>query len=234
ADLPDSLLENVLDMLAGRYPSSSFSDLRPRIIWDRVEGTIRPRPGAKQLAITNAGTIPDRGLYAVTLPDGRRVGELDEEMVYEARPGQAFLLGASTWRIEEIGRDRVIVPPAPGAPGAVPFWKGDSVGRPKELGEAIGAFSRWAVEQEAETLERDYDLDERAARNLLAYLREQQAATRVLPSDRTNVVERFRDEIGDWRLCILSPYGGRVHAAWGLALSARMRERFGLESDAIW
>ena len=154
-------------------------------------------------------------------------------MVYEARPGQAFLLGASTWRIEEIGRDRVIVTPAPGAPGAVPFWKGDSVGRPIELGKAIGAFSRWAVEQDAETLQRDYDLDERAARNLLAYLREQQAATRVLPSERTIVLERFRDEIGDWRLCVLSPYGGRVHAAWALALSARIRERFGLEADAI-
>ncbi len=155
-------------------------------------------------------------------------------MVYEARAGQAFLLGASTWRIEEIGRDRVIVTPAPGAPGAVPFWKGDTVGRPKELGQAIGAFSRWAVEQDAETLQRDYDLDERAARNLLAYLREQQAATRVLPSERTIVLERFRDEIGDWRLCVLSPYGGRVHAAWGLALSARIRERLGLEADAIW
>ncbi len=155
-------------------------------------------------------------------------------MVYEARPGQAFLLGASSWRIEEITRDRVIVTPAPGAPGAVPFWKGDSIGRPKELGEAIGAFSRWAVEQEPETLERDYDLDPRAARNLLDYLHEQQAATRVLPTEKTIVVERFRDEIGDWRICVLSPYGGRVHAAWGLALSARIRERFGLEADAIW
>jgi ATP-dependent Lhr-like helicase len=154
-------------------------------------------------------------------------------MVYEARPGQAFLLGASAWRIEEIGRDRVIVTPAPGAPGAVPFWKGDTVGRPKELGEAIGVFSRWAVEQDAETLQRDYDLDERAARNLLAYLREQQDATRVLPSERTIVLERFRDEIGDWRLCVLSPFGGRVHTAWALALSARIRERMGLEADAI-
>ena len=220
-------------MLDGRYPSKEFGELRARIVWDRLAGTIRARKGSRQLAIANAGTIPDRGLYAVTLPDGRRVGELDEEMVYEARPGQAFLLGASTWRIEEIGRDRVIVTPAPGAPGAVPFWKGDSVGRPIELGRAIGAFSRWAVEQEPETLQRDYDLDERAARNLLAYLREQQAATRVLPSERTIVLERFRDEIGDWRLCVLSPYGGRVHAAWGLALSARIRERFGLEADAI-
>jgi ATP-dependent helicase Lhr and Lhr-like helicase len=233
AELSRELLENVLDMLDGRYPSKEFGELRARIVWDRVRGVIRARKGSRQLAIANAGTIPDRGLYTVTLPDGRRVGELDEEMVYEARPGQAFLLGASSWRIEEIGRDRVIVTPAPGAPGAVPFWKGDSVGRPRELGQAIGAFSRWAVEQEPETLQRDYDLDERAARNLLAYLREQLTATRVLPSERTIVLERFRDEIGDWRLCILSPYGRRVHAAWALALAARTHERFGLDADAI-
>ncbi len=233
-ELSRTQLENVLDMLDGRYPSSEFSELRPRIVWDRVRGLIRARPGARQLAVTNAGTIPDRGLYSVTLPDGRRVGELDEEMVYEARPGQTFLLGASTWRIEEIGRDRVIVTPAPGLPGAVPFWKGDGVGRPKELGQAIGAFSRWAVEQPAEVLERSYDLEPRAATNLLEFLREQQEATRVVPSDRAIVVERFRDEIGDWRLCVLSPFGGRVHAAWGLALSARIRDQLGLESDAIW
>src|SRR3954447_24033351 len=234
AELPRTLLENVLDMLDGRYPSQEFGELRPRIVWDRVGGTSRARKGARQLAVTNAGTIPDRGLFSVTLPDGRRVGELDEEMVYEARPGQTFLLGASTWRIEEIGRDRVIVSPAPGVPGAVPFWKGDGVGRPKELGEQIGAFARWAVDQPAETLQSDYDLDELAAQNLLDFLREQQAATRVIPSDRTIVVERFRDEIGDWRLCILSPYGGRVHAAWGLALSARIRDELELEADAIW
>jgi ATP-dependent helicase Lhr and Lhr-like helicase len=233
AELSVELLENVLDMLDGRYPSKEFGELRARIVWDRVGGAIRARKGSRQLAIANAGTIPDRGLYSVTLPDGRRVGELDEEMVYEARPGQAFLLGASTWRIEEIGRDRVIVTPAPGAPGAVPFWKGDSVGRPKELGEAIGAFSRWAVEQQPEILEQDYDLDERAARNLLAYLHEQQDATRVLPSERTIVLERFRDEIGDWRLCVLSPFGGRVHSAWGLAIAAQIRERIGIEADAI-
>jgi ATP-dependent Lhr-like helicase len=234
AELTRPQLENVLDMLDGRYPSSEFAELRPRIVWDRVAGTLRARPGARQLAVTNAGTIPDRGLYAVTLPDGRRVGELDEEMVYEARPGQTFLLGASTWRIEEIGRDRVIVTPAPGLPGAVPFWKGDTLGRPKELGEAIGAFARWAVDQSPETLERDYDLDGRAARNLVQFLAEQQQATRVVPSDRAIVVERFRDEIGDWRLCVLSPFGGRVHAAWSLALSARIRDEFGLESDAIY
>jgi ATP-dependent Lhr-like helicase len=234
AELSRRQLENVLDMLDGRYPSADFGDLRPRIVWDRLAGTIRARKGARALAIVNAGTIPDRGLYRVTLPDGRRVGELDEEMVYEARPGQVFLLGASSWRIEEIGRDRVIVTPAPGVPGAVPFWKGDGLGRPKQLGEAIGKFSRWAVGQPAEVLERDYDLDPRAARNLLDYLHEQQAATRVIPSDQTVVVERFRDEIGDWRLCILSPYGARVHAAWGLALAARIRAELGLEADAIW
>src|SRR3954468_14976296 len=234
AELSRAQLENVLDMLDGRYPSEEFGELRPRIVWDRVAGTIRARQGSRALAITNAGTIPDRGLFSVNLPDGRRVGELDEEMVYEARPGQVFLLGATSWRIEDITRDRVVVTPAPGVPGAVPFWRGDSVGRPRELGEAIGAFSRWAVDQDVATLEREYDLDDKAAFNLLEYLREQQEATRVLPSERTIVIERFRDEIGDWRLCILSPYGGRVHAAWGLALSARVRDEYGLESDAIW
>jgi ATP-dependent Lhr-like helicase len=234
AELSREQLENVLDMLDGRYPSDRFAELRPRLVWDRAGGVIRGRPGARQLAVTNAGTIPDRGLYGVHLPDGRRVGELDEEMVYEARPGQTFLLGATTWRIQEITRDRVIVTPAPGVPGAVPFWKGDGVGRPAELGRAIGAFAREAVSSDAGELAKRYHLDRRAAENLLAYLREQQAATRVVPSDQTVVVERFRDEIGDWRLCVLSPWGGRVHAAWGLALSARIRDEHELEADAIW
>ena len=234
SELSREQLENVLDMLDGRYPSEKFAELRPRLVWDRTAGTVRGRKGARQLAVTNAGTIPDRGLYGVHLPDGRRVGELDEEMVYEARPGQTFLLGATTWRIQEITRDRVIVVPAPGVPGAVPFWRGDGVGRPAELGRAIGAFSREAVGKDAETLAAEYDLDRRAAENLVTYLREQQAATRVVPSDETLVVERFRDEIGDWRLCVLSPFGGRVHAAWGLALSARIRDELDLEADAIW
>ncbi|HEX5761522.1 MAG TPA: DEAD/DEAH box helicase [Solirubrobacterales bacterium] len=233
-ELSREQLENVLDMLDGRYPSDRFAELRPRIVWDRTKGTIHGRKGARSLVVTNAGTIPDRGLYGVHLPDGRRVGELDEEMVYEARPGQTFLLGATTWRIEEITRDRVIVTPAPGLPGAVPFWKGDGIGRPAELGKAIGAFAREAVAREPEDLAKDYDLDERAARNLVAYLREQQQATRVVPSDETIVVERFRDEIGDWRLCVLSPYGGRVHAAWGLALAQKIRTERELEADAIW
>ena len=231
--LPRGQFENVLDMLDGRYPSTEFAELRPRIVWDRVRGAIRARSGARQLAVTNAGTIPDRGLYAVTLPDGRRVGELDEEMVYESRPGQTFLLGAATWRIDQITHDRVVVTPAPGLPAVVPFWKGDGVGRPMELGEAIGAFARWAVEQSGEVLEREYDLDPRAAGNVVQFLSEQQAATRVVPSDRAIVVERFRDEIGDFRLCLLSPFGGRVHAAWALALTARIRNKLGLECDAI-
>jgi len=234
SDLSREQLENVLDMLDGRYPSDRFAELRPRIVWDRTGGTIHGRKGARQLAVTNAGTIPDRGLYGVHLPDGRRVGELDEEMVYEARPGQTFLLGASTWRIEDITRDRVIVTPAPGVPGAVPFWRGDGIGRPADLGRAIGAFAREAVSADPEELAASYDLDPRAAENLVAYLREQQAATRVVPSDETIVVERFRDEIGDWRLCVLSPYGGRVHAAWGLALSQKIRAERELEADAIW
>src|SRR5829696_3406510 len=239
AELSRVQLENVLDMLAGRYPSDEFAELRPRIVWDRTGGVIRGREGARKLAVTNAGTIPDRGLFGVHLVDGGgRVGELDEEMVYEARAGQTFLLGASTWRIEEITRDRVLVSPAPGVPGAVPFWKGEGVGRPYELGEAIGVTSRELValsdEQALAKLRDEHSLDDRAAQNLIAFLGEQQAATGAVPSDRTIVVERFRDEIGDWRLCILTPFGGRVHAPWALALGARLRESLGLEAQAIW
>ena len=239
ADLSRVQLENVLDMLDGRYPSDEFAELRARIVWDRTAGIVKGRQGARRLAVTNAGTIPDRGLFGVHLVDGGgRVGELDEEMVYEARAGQTFLLGASTWRIEEITRDRVLVSPAPGVPGAVPFWKGEGVGRPYELGEAIGATSRELValsdEQASERLQSEHKLDERAATNLLTFLREQEAATGAVPSDRTIVVERFRDEIGDWRLCILTPFGGRVHAPWALALGARLRESLGLETQAIW
>jgi ATP-dependent Lhr-like helicase len=239
SDLSRTQLENVLDMLAGRYPSDEFAELRPRIVWDRTAGVIRGRTGGRRLAVTNAGTIPDRGLFGVYLIDGGgRVGELDEEMVYEARAGQTFLLGASTWRIEEITRDRVLVSPAPGVPGAVPFWKGEGVGRPFELGEAIGKTSRQLValtEEKALTRLRDeHLLDQRAARNLLTFLNEQAAATGAVPSDRTIVVERFRDEIGDWRVCILTPFGARVHAPWALALSARLRESQDMEAHAIW
>jgi ATP-dependent Lhr-like helicase len=238
-DLSRQQLENVLDMLAGRYPSEEFAELRPRITWDRVAGLLRGREGARRLAVTNAGTIPDRGLFGVYLVEGGgRVGELDEEMVYEARAGQTFLLGASTWRIEEITRDRVLVSPAPGTPGLVPFWKGEGVGRPYELGEAIGRAGRELVglddERARERLITAHELDERAAGNLLTFLREQEQATGVLPSDRAVVIERFRDEIGDWRLCILTPFGARVHAPWALALAARLRESLGLEVNFIW
>jgi ATP-dependent Lhr-like helicase len=239
AELSRQQLENVLDMLAGRYPSDEFAELRPRVVWDRTAGIVRGRPGARRLAVTNAGTIPDRGLYGVHLADGGgRVGELDEEMVYEARKGQVFLLGASSWRIEEITRDRVLVSPAPGVPGAVPFWKGEGIGRPVELGEAIGRAARelsaLPEEKALERLQERCALDQRAARNLLQYLHDQAQATGALPSDRTIVVERFRDEIGDWRICLLTPFGARVHAPWGLALTARLRDALGIEAHAIW
>ncbi|MEN3342154.1 MAG: ATP-dependent helicase Lhr and Lhr-like helicase [Actinomycetota bacterium] len=237
ADLSRTQLENVLDMLAGRYPSDEFAELRPRVIWDRTAGVVRGRQGARRLAVTNAGTIPDRGLFGVFIADGSgRVGELDEEMVYEARAGQVIMLGASSWRIEEITRDRVLVSPAPGVPGAVPFWKGEGVGRPYELGEAIGRFSRELLSlEEPRALERlSSDLDARAAANLVAFLREQERSTGVVPSDRTVVVERFRDEIGDWRICILSPFGARVHAPWAMAAGARLRASLGIEVQSIW
>jgi ATP-dependent Lhr-like helicase len=233
AELSRAQLENVLDMLAGRYPSDEFAELRPRIVWDRTAGVIRGRPGSRRLAVTNAGTIPDRGLFGVFIAGERssRVGELDEEMVYEARAGQVIVLGASSWRIEEITRDRVLVSPAPGVPGAVPFWKGEGVGRPYELGAAIGKFTRETVAQKEPAIS---DLDPFAAQNLLAYLREQERATGAVPSDRTVVVERFRDEIGDWRICILTPFGARVHAPWAMAVGARLRESLGIEVQSIW
>ncbi len=239
ADLSRVQLENVLDMLAGRYPSDEFAELRPRIVWDRTAGVIRGRGGAARLAVTNAGTIPDRGLFGVHLVDGGgRVGELDEEMVYEARAGQTFMLGASTWRIEEITRDRVIVSPAPGVPGAIPFWKGEGPGRPYELGEAIGKASRELAslpdDKADERLRSDYSLDALAAKNLMTFLREQEQATGAVPSDRTIVVERFRDEIGDWRVCVLTPFGARVHAPWALAASARLQESLGIDAQVLW
>ncbi|HVL93007.1 MAG TPA: DEAD/DEAH box helicase [Acidimicrobiales bacterium] len=235
ADLSRDLLEGVLDMLAGRYPSDEFAELRPRIVWDRLAGTLAARPGARMLAVTSGGTIPDRGLFGAFTPGGGRVGELDEEFVYESRVGETFLLGATTWRIEEITRDRVIVTPAPGQPGKMPFWHGDHVGRPYELGRAVGAFVAEAEGWSDERLAADCGLDPLAAANLRAYLAEERAATGgLLPTDRQVVVERFRDELGDWRICVLSPFGARVHAPWALAVEAKVRDRLGLEVQAIW
>jgi ATP-dependent Lhr-like helicase len=236
--ISEDQVEGVLDMLSGRYPSDEMAELRPRVVWDRVAGTVRGRDGARQLAVQNAGTIPDRGLFGVHLVDGGgRVGELDEEMVYEARAGQTFALGASTWRIEEITRDRVLVSPAPGVPGAVPFWKGEGLGRPYELGRAVGRLARELAAARPATAERrlrdESRFDRLAAANLVTYLADQQAATGVVPSDRAIVAERFRDEVGDWRLCVLSPFGARVHAPWALALQARLRER-GTTAHVIW
>ena len=238
AELSREVFEAVLDLLAGRYPSDGFAELRPRVVWDRVHDVVRARDGAGRLAITSGGTIPDRGLFGVFLPDGTRVGELDEEMVYESRRGEVFLLGASSWRIEDITRDRVVVTPAPGEPGKMPFWKGDKPGRPLELGRAIGAFTReLRGSRRAAALARlkeEVGLDAWAAENLVAYLDDQLEATGAVPDDRTVVVERFRDEIGDWRMCILSPFGQRVHAPWGLAIEARLLDRFGPGAQVLW
>ena len=239
--LSDDLLRNVLDLLSGRYPSDEFSELRPRLVWDRTSsggGSLRARDGAKRLAITNGGTIPDRGLFGVFLPDGTRVGELDEEMVYETRTGETFLLGASTWRIEDITFERVIVTPAPGQPGKMPFWHGDRPGRPLELGRALGAFQRevraMPDTEAVASLMSDHALDAFAASNVVQYLAEQADATGVVPDDRTVVVERFRDEIGDWRVCILTPFGTPVHAPWAMAIRKRLGERFDAPVDLMW
>lgn len=238
ADLSDDLLHNVLDLLAGRYPSEEFSELRPRLVWDRVNGTLRARDGSRRLAVTSGGTIPDRGLFGVFLPDGTRVGELDEEMVYESRPGETFLLGASTWRIEDITFERVTVTPAPGEPGKMPFWHGDRPGRPLELGRALGEFLReiraLPDDQAVGRLVEHYALDALAANNVVMYLAEQADATGALPDDRTIVIERFRDEIGDWRVCILSPFGTPVHAPWAMAIERRLADRYDVPVETMW
>ncbi|WP_432496575.1 ATP-dependent helicase [Kineococcus auxinigenes] len=244
ATLSRPVLDAVLDMLSGRYPSDEFAELRPRLVWDRVTETLTGRPGAQRLAVTSGGTIPDRGLFGVFLASGegpgRRVGELDEEMVYESRVGDVITLGSSAWRVEDITHDRVLVTPAPGQPGRLPFWHGEALGRPAELGRALGAFVR-----ELGSMDGGYagdaarqrvlasGMDEWATDNLVAYLAEQQEATRHVPDDRTIVVERFRDELGDWRVCVHSPFGGQVHSPWALALGARMRERFGVDVQAM-
>ncbi len=238
ASLPQSALEAVLDMLSGRYPSDDFAELRPRITWDRVTGTLAGRPGAQRLAVTSGGTIPDRGMFGVFLvgDKGSRVGELDEEMVYESRVGDVFLLGSSAWRIEDITHDRVLVTPAPGQPGRMPYWHGDAPGRPVELGRALGAFLREvsaSTPEEAEKRLQEAGLDASASTNLLAYLAEQREATGALPDDRTILVERFRDELGDWRLAIHSPFGAQVNQPWALALSARLRETYGVDVQSM-
>ena len=238
-ELSDELLFSLLDMLSGRFPSTDFAELRGQLTWDRDRDVLEGRPGAKMLTQSNAGTIPDRGLYSVHIGhDGARLGELDEEMVHEIRPGQNFLLGASTWRIQEITRDKVIVSPAPGEPGQMPFWRGDGPGRPIELGRAIGEYLRLLDSkgegQAEDWLQAHTPLDNFARRNLLDYLNEQKQFTEVLPTDRTIVVERFRDELGDWRICILSPFGSRVHAPWALAIEVALGEKAGFEIQTMY
>ena len=234
-DLPAGIFYAVLDMLAGKYPSDDFAELRPRIVWDRDSDVVRARPGAQRLAVISGGTIPDRGLYPVVLVGtNNRVGELDEEMVYESRVGDVFALGASSWRIEEITADRVLVSPAPGQIAKLPFWHGDAVGRPVELGRALGEFLRSSADTDGlrPRLEAA-GFDAWASDNLIAYLAEQRAATGALPDDRTVVVERFRDELGDWRVAIHTPFGARVHAPWGLALGARLEAEYGVNAQVM-
>lgn len=240
AALPRSAFDATLDLLAGRYPSDRFGELRPRIVWDRDAGTFVGRRGAQRLAVTSGGTIPDRGMFGVFMigeaGPGRRVGELDEEMVYESRVGDVFALGATSWRIQEITHDRVLVAPAAGEPGRLPFWKGDGIGRPAELGEAIGGFITelaGAPTSDALVRSRAAGLDERAAKNLVAFIDDQRAATTVVPDAANLVVERFRDELGDWRIVLHSPYGMRVHAPWALAVGARIQEEHGVDANAM-
>ena len=241
ASLGRTAFDGVLDMLSGRYPSDEFAELRPRLTWNRTTGMLTTRTGAKRLAIANAGTIPDRGLYGVFLVgSGRhnvRVGELDEEMVFESRVGEVFVLGASSWRIEEITHDRVLVTPAPGQPGKMPFWKGDRVGRPLELGLEIGALTtriaQWPQATALAHLTREHDLAPGAAENLIRYVRDQ-AATGAVPDAATVVVERVRDELGDWRACLLSPRGGRIHAPWCMAVTAKIQRELGIDVETLW
>ena len=239
-DLSRRIFDGVLDMLSGRYPSDEFAELRPRVTWDRVQGTLAGREGAKRVAIANAGTIPDRGLYGVFLAGADRpvrVGELDEEMVFETQVGETFTLGASTWRIEEITHDRVLVTPAPGEPGKMPFWHGDQAGRPIELGYAIGALIReirtMPRAAAIERLVRQHDLDPAAAENVIRYL-DDQASAGAVPDDRTVVIERCLDELGDWRVCLLSPLGSRIHAPWAMAATAQIRNRTGMDVEVMW
>jgi ATP-dependent Lhr-like helicase len=242
AELSRGVFDGVLDMLSGRYPSDEFAELRPRVTWDRVAGTVVAREGAKRVAIANGGTIPDRGLYGVFLigaaPGSARVGELDEEMVFESRVGETFILGASSWRIEEITHDRVLVSPAPGQPGKMPFWKGDRAGRPLELGLAIGHLMhdllRLPPAAAIDKLTSRHDLDAKAAENLLQYLRDQMTAARAVPDAGTILIERVRDELGDWRVCVLSPRGGRIHAPWAMAVAAKIRQETGTDVETLW
>ncbi|HET6440711.1 MAG TPA: DEAD/DEAH box helicase, partial [Anaeromyxobacter sp.] len=242
AGLTRPSFQGVLDLLSGRYPSDELSDLQPRLVWDRVRGRVRAREGARRVAVVNGGTIPDRGLYGVFLagaePGKSRIGELDEEMVFESRVGDTFFLGASTWRIEEITHDRVLVSPAPGEPGRMPFWKGDAPGRPLELGRRIGKLTRELGEvgegEGRARLRERHGLEDGAAENLLRFLADQRAATGAVPDDRTVVVERCRDELGDWRVCVLSPFGARVLVPWCLAAAARAAERLGKPPETIW
>lgn len=236
ATLPRSAFEATLDLLSGKYPSTEFAELRPRLVYDRDTGTLTGRPGAQRLAVTSGGAIPDRGLFTVYLATDNdtpsRVGELDEEMVYESRPGDVISLGATSWRITEITHDRVLVIPAPGQPARLPFWRGDGVGRPAELGAAVGKFTGELAGLGADAFTERcaaMGFNDYATENLRRLLDDQREATGTVPTDTTFIVERFRDELGDWRVILHSPYGLRVHGPLALAVARRLRERYGID-----
>ncbi len=245
--LPRSAFDAVLDLLAGKYPSTEFAQLRPRLVWDRTNDVLQARPGAQLLAITSGGTIPDRGLFGVYLASGeesdgtgRRVGELDEEMVYESRTGEVFSLGASSWRIEQITHDRVLVTPAPGQPGKLPFWRGEGPGRHPELGVAIGRFQAALTEAgegigpaQLDQLGVGEFLDEHSQQNLVALTKEQLRSTGAFPTDKKFIVERTTDELGDWQLILHSPYGWSVHAPWALAVAERIQDSYGFDAQVL-
>ena len=283
AGLPRAAFDSVLELLSGGFASADLADLAPRLTWDRDSGTLTARPGAQRAAVTASGTIPDRGAFPVVLPEGaqdggrRRVGELDEEMVNETAVGDIITLGTTSWRVREIGADRVVVDPAPGRSARLPFWRGEGPGRPAATGAAKGAFLREAAglvegvgagtagavvtgpsaqpanpgAASAGPLAQPdagagpsaapdlvsrlaaAGLDASARSNLIALLREQRAATGVVPSDTVLVLERCEDESGSLRLILHSPFGRRVHEPWAMGVRERVRRGLGIEPQVV-
>jgi ATP-dependent helicase Lhr and Lhr-like helicase len=231
--LSRAAFEETLGMVSGKYPSELAAELQPRITWDRTTGRITGTRGSRMTAVISGGTIPDRGLYTVNLADRTRLGELDEEFVHESRVGDVFQLGSSTWRINTIEHDRVIVTPAPGAPARMPFWHGEFMARSIELSRRVGALRRESSVSQAsdEEFAAEHECDVSSATTLRSYVAEQRAATGVVPDDRTFVVEHFRDEVDAVRVVIHAPVGARVTAPWGMALAQRAREVLGGNAD---
>jgi ATP-dependent Lhr-like helicase len=249
-DLSPHAFETTLEMISGRYrlaenstnrsqnTKEQLAALQPRVSWDRVHNHLLALPGSQHMALVNGGTIPDTGQYAAYASNGARIGELDEEFIYERRVGDTFLLGTNAWRLERIEADRVFVTPAEGVPAMAPFWKGENTGRSYDLGRAIGAFLRELAERIDQVgcldwLEREFYLDRNAARNLRYHVERQLRVAGCLPTDRTLVIEASRDQLGDWQVILLSPLGHRLHLSLRLALEGRLRERLGYQPQCL-